>query len=203
MKALRALLCSMVLFGGVTQVLAEEKFKPVQTQFIAALADPTAKSGDNAQDWGLWIDDPGPRGVRHYNFSTIVANGNVAPAQWKFDMARWWLDENGLIMEEPPHKLAPGKYLVTGDRATRTTLTIFPRDASGKQKWELADGATVYDVTHLRCRSAVYTPEAGKACTPSNVNSSLFRVAPGAAMPDVPGCNKQDYAVIFIVGVQG
>jgi hypothetical protein len=202
MKALSAFLCSVVFFGSVTQALAEDEFKPVQTQFIAALADPAAKSGDNAQDWGLWIVDPGPRGVRHYNFSTIVANGNVAPAQWKFDKARWWLDENGLIMEDPPHKLAPGKYLVTGDRATKTTLTIFPKDATGKQRWELADGANVYDVTHLRCRSAVYTPEPDKVCTPSNVNGDLFRVAPGAAMPDVPGCIRQDHAVIFIVGVQ-
>jgi hypothetical protein len=203
MLVLRAFLGSILFLGAVSPTSAEEKFKPVQTQFIAALADPTAKSGDNAETWGLWIDDPGPRGVRLGNFSALLANDSVAPAKWKFDKARWWLDENGLIMEEPPQKLAPGKYLVTGDRATRTTLTVFPKDASGKQRWELADGASVYDVTHLRCRSAVYTAEAGKVCTPSNVNGDLFRVAPGAAMPDVPGCNRQDYAVIFIVGVTG
>jgi hypothetical protein len=202
MKVLSAFISSIVMLGAIAQASAEDIFKPVQTQFIAALADPAAKSGDNAQVWGHWIDDPGPRGVRLGNFSALLANDGVAPAKWKFDKTRWWLDENGLIMEEPPQRLAPGKYLVTGDRATRTTLTIFPKDASGKQKWELAAGATIYDVTHLRCRSAVYTAETGKVCTPSNVNGDLFRVAPGAPMPDVPGCNRQDHAVLFIIGVQ-
>jgi hypothetical protein len=202
MKIVSALLSSMLLLGAIAQASAEDIFKPVQTQFIAALADPNAKSGDNAETWGLWVDDPGPRGVRLGNFSTLLANDSVAPAKWKFNKARWWLDENGLIMEEPPQQLAPGKYLVTGDRATRTTLTIFPKDTSGKQKWELAGDATIYDVTHLRCRSAVYTAEQGKVCTPSNVSGDLFRVAPGAPMPDVPGCNRQDHAVLFIVGVQ-
>ncbi len=206
MKILRvlcslALLALLALLTLVTPAFAETKFKPVPLQFIAALADPTAKSGDNAHEWGLWIDDPGPRGVRLGNFSSLLANGGVAPAKWTFDKSRWWLEENGLIMEAPPHPLAPGKYLVTGDRAAKTTLTIHPKSADGKQRWELADNATLYDVTHLRCRSAVYTSEAGKTCTPSNVNGDLFPVTPGATMPEVPGCNRQDHAVVFIVGI--
>jgi hypothetical protein len=65
----------------------------------------------------------------------------------------------------------------------------------------LADGAVLYDVTHLRCRSARYTPDAGKTCTPANVNQDSFPVDPGAAMPLVGGCNKLDFAVLFIVGM--
>lgn len=32
-------------------------------RFISALGDPTASSGQGAETWGLWRDDPGPRGV--------------------------------------------------------------------------------------------------------------------------------------------
>ena len=49
-----------------------------------------------------------------------------------------------------------GKYLVTGGREVTTTLTVH---ADGR--WELADGATLYDVTHLPCRAARYTTAAG------------------------------------------
>jgi hypothetical protein len=40
-----------------------------------------------------------------------------------------------------------------GDRQV-TTVTIQPKDKNGNQRWELADGATLYDVTQLGCRSA-------------------------------------------------
>jgi hypothetical protein len=83
-------------------------------------------------------------------------------------------------------------------------LTVFPKDGEGKQRWEMADGVTVYDVTHLRCRSARYTPEAAdKMCSPDSVRQSGFPVEPGAAMPPVENCSKQDYAVLFIIGVEG
>ena len=39
-----------------------------------------------------------------------------------------------------------------------TVLTIQPKDKDGNQRWELSDRATLYDVTHLGCRSARYTP---------------------------------------------
>jgi hypothetical protein len=181
---------------------AETKFKPIPIQFLAALGAPNAGSGDNAEQWGLWREDPGPRGVRLRNFDALVANGGVAPANWKFDQKDWWLEEHGLVMEQPEFTLAPGKYQVTGDRIVTTTLTIHPKDSTGKQKWDLADGNVLYDVTHLRCRSARYTPRvSGQACTPSNVLPDAFPVGQGDAMPMVGGCNKQDYAVLFIVGV--
>ena len=80
-------------------------------------------------------------------------------------------------------------------------LEVFPEDAQGNRRWELAHG-TLYDVTHLPCRSARYTPIDGKTpCTPANASQSNFPVVPGAAMPAVPGCHKQDYAVLFIIAV--
>lgn len=177
------------------------EFQRVRTQFIAALGAPDASSGNGAQHWGLWPVDPGPRGVSLSRYDRLVNSGGVAPAGWKFDSADWWLEENGLIMEQPDFPLAPGHYLVTGDRAVTAVLTIYPPDEDGDSRWELADGATLYDVTHLGCRSARYTPGAQGMCSPANAPGSAFRVAPGAAMPPVEGCAKQDYAVLFVVAV--
>ena len=177
------------------------QFKPIEPQYIAALGDPGAKSGTGAQAWGLWSQDPGPRGCKLDRYPELKASG-VAPAQWKFDPADWWLEEHGLIMEKPTFPLPAGKYLVTGDRAVTSVLTIHPRDKDGNQRWELADGATLYDVTHLGCRSARYTPEkTATACSPENARKTGYPVTPGAAMPVVNGCHKQDYAVLIVVGL--
>ncbi len=191
------------LSSQIPAASAETKFKQVPTQYIAALADPSANSGTGAESWGIWRLDPGPRGVRLGSYEALKAHGGMAPSDWQFDASDWWLEENGLIMEKPDFPMPPGKYLVTGNREAKTTLTVFPKDADGKQRWELADGVTVYDVTHLRCRSARYTPEAdNKMCSPAAVRESAFPVEPGAAMPPVENCSKQDYAVLFIVGVE-
>ena len=177
-------------------------FKRIPVQFIAALGEPDAKAGEGAENWGIWPVDPGPRGVRLSNYSRLVENDGRAPAGWQFDNADWWLEENGLIMESPEFPLAPGQYLVTGDRDVTTVLTIYPEDENGVRRWELADDATLYDVTHLGCRSARYTPAAGQtACSPERAPRDAFRVAPGAAMPPVEGCAKQDYAVLFVIGI--
>ena len=204
MISLRCLLLSIAALAFVGPATAETNFKPVATQFLAALADPSASSGTGAESWGLWTLDPGPRGVRLNNFDNLLAAGGVAPAQWSFDKADWWLEENGLIMEAPAFGVAPGNYLVTGNRAAQAVLTIHPKDAQGAQAWELSGGATLYDVTHLRCRSARYTAAAAnQSCSPASVNAGQFPVAPGAAMPPVANCSKQDYAVVFIIGVEG
>ena len=68
---------------------------------------------------------------------------------------------------------------MTGDREVTTTLTVSEKDASGAQKWSLGKG-TLYDVTHLPCRSARYTP-AGGTCQPTNELELEFPVRPGAA----------------------
>jgi hypothetical protein len=178
-------------------------FKPVATQFLAALGEPTAKSGTGAENWGLWTLDPGPRGVRLDSYNALAASG-VAPAKWTFDPKSWWLEEHGLIMEPPAPSVPAGRYIVTGDRAVETVLTIFEKDANGQQRWALEDGATLYDVTHLRCRAARYTASKDStACTPGMVDPNRFPVPPGDTMPLVKGCDAQDFAVLFIVGVEG
>ena len=96
----------------------------------------------------------------------------------------------------------PGKYVVTGDREAVAVLTIYPADASGNRRWQLDDGVKLYDVTHLPCRSARYTPIASSGtCTPAKAPLAAFQVPPGAEMPAVAGCHKQDYSVLFIIGV--
>jgi hypothetical protein len=194
----------MVIAASGSWVHAADRttFKRIPLQYIAALGDPRATAGSGAEAWGLWPVDPGPRGVRLDHYERLRAAGDIAPAQWKFDHTDWWLEENGLIMERPEFPVPPGKYVVTGDRKVTTVLTIHPKDKDGAQRWELGDGANIYDVTHLKCRSARYTPETTKnACSPSNAPRTSFPVAPGAAMPAVEGCHKQDYAVLIVVGV--
>ena len=195
----------MGAFGPSTHAQGKEttKFKRIPTQFIAALGDSHAKSGNGAQSWGLWRQDPGPRGVELERYTALKAAGGVAPAQWKFDNADWWLEEHGLIMEKPDFPLPPGKYMVTGDRDTTAALTIYPKDKDGNSRWELADGATLWDVTHLGCRSGRYTPgsRGANACTPASAKQSAFPVVPGGPMPAVEGCNKQDYQVLIVIAV--
>lgn len=203
--ARRAFLASSVLALGqlyYAQAYAPSDFKRIPTQFIAALGDPNSKSGTNARDWGLWTVDPGPRGVFLDKYqSQLVNRGGVAPAGWKFDEQDWWLEEHGLIMEAPTFSVPPGRYLVTGGRRVTTTLTIDPPDEkTGEQKWKLDEGK-LFDVTHLPCRSARYHPKSdGEEGSPATANQKDFPVSPGAEMPSVPGCEKQDYAVIFLIG---
>lgn len=178
------------------------KFERIRTQFIAALGDPDATAGRNAEQWGLWRRDPGPRGVSLDRYEALEAAGGIAPAQWRFDGSDWWLEEHGLIMEAPEFPLPAGQYMVTGNRDARSVLTVHPAGPDGSRRWELADGATVYDVTHLRCRSARYTPATGAgSCSPANADPGAFPVSPGASMPPVAGCDKQDYAVLIVLGV--
>jgi len=180
----------------------QTKFTRISTQYIAALGNPGATSGNGAQLWGLWPLDPGPRGVKLNRYQSLINSGGVAPARWKFDETDWWLEEHGLIMEQPTVPLLPGKYLVTGARKVTAVLTIHPTDSHGDRRWELDHGATLYDVTHLACRSARYTPATvGGSCSPAHAKQTAFPVAPGGTMPPVDGCTKQDYAVLIVIGV--
>lgn len=175
------------------QAYAPPGFTRIPTQFIAALGDPDASQGTGDKEWGLWQLDPGPRGVwlRDYE-SQLVQNNNKAPTGWTFNQNDWWLEEHGLIMEAPQFPLQPGRYLVTGGRLVTTVLTI-----NEQGDWKLDDGK-LYDVTHLPCRSARYQPT-GRG-SPLTARTSDFPVTPGAEMPQVPGCSKQDYAVLFVIG---
>ena len=176
------------------------QFKQTQLQYIVALGDPAATSGNNAQTWGLWDQDPGPRGCRLDEYANLKRTG-IAPANWKFDEQDWWLEEHGLMMEKPTFPLAPGQYVVTGGREVTSVLTVYPPAKDGAQRWELANGAKLYDVTHLPCHAARYTPATQGECTPAKASQAEFPVAPGVAMPAVNGCKKQDYAVLFVIAV--
>ena len=115
----------------------------------------------------------------------------MARAGWKFDDRDWWVEEYGRIMEKPDFPMPAGRYIVTGDREITTVLTI---DEAGG--WKLDQG-TLYDVTHLPCRAARYA-----GGSPASANLADFPVTPGAEMPPIGGSSKQDYAVIFVVGVE-
>jgi hypothetical protein len=181
---------------------AEANFTRIPTQYIAALGDPKATSGTDAETWGLWAVDPGPRGVDIEDYADLVANADVAPDGWKFDRAGWWLEEHGLIMEAPTFPLPAGQYVVTGGREVTSVLTVEEPDAMGKQAWSLADAARIYDVTHFGCRAALYTErEVGQSCTPDKAPMSVFPMTPGTVMPAVEGCSKQDYQVLIVIGM--
>jgi hypothetical protein len=193
-----AIALGLIGASGVANAYTPSGFQRISpAKFIAALGDPKASQGSGASEWGLWKVDPGPRGVwlNDYTKQITSNNNNMAPAGWTFDRNDWWLEEHGLIMEAPQFPLEAGRYLVTGGRMVTTELTI---DLKGN--WKLEEGS-LYDVTHLPCRSARYTPgpqeEKG---SPLTANPRDFPVAPGAIMPSVPGCDKQDYAVLFVVG---
>lgn len=190
-----ALLCP----SGAT---AEARFSQTDTQYIAALGDSAATSGTGAEHWGLWAVDPGPRGVWTADYPALIENAGLAPEGWQFDSTAWWLEEHGLIMESPSFPLPAGQYVVTGGREVTTILTVAAPDANGAQAWSLADGASIYDVTHLRCRAALYTAKAdGQACTPDKTPTGAFPMSPDVAMPSVSGCNKRDYQVLIVIGM--
>ena len=189
---------TLALLPALSQ--AEPTFVPGETQYIAALGAPTATSGTDAETWGFWSVDPGPRGVWSTDYADLLATGGQAPAGWQFDPGSWWLEEHGLLMEAPSFPLPPGQYVVTGGRETTATLTISAPDAQGHQGWSLSDGATIHDVTHLRCRAAVYTAKTGEACTPDKTPTQVFPMDPGREMPAIEGCTKQDYQVLIVIG---
>jgi hypothetical protein len=158
----------------------------VPIQFIAALGPPDANSGKNANAWGLWRVDPGPRGVP-------IASFPASGKGWTLNPAELWVEEHGRLMESP-EPLPPGRYLVTGDREKTVPLTV-----SADGAWSL-DGATLFEVTHLPCRSARYV---GSAASSAIANASRsFPVKPGALMPPIAGYDHQDYAVVFVLAVE-
>lgn len=164
------------------------------TQFIAALGEEKQTGGSGAGAWGLWRVDPGPLGVLIKDYSKLEANRFKAPAGWTMDPADWWVEEHGLIMPPPEFPLPPGEYIVTGGRQVTTILTV---GADGA--WSLANQASLFDVTHLPCRSAKYTALSAGA-SPSSASQKNFPVAPGGFMPHIPDYDMKQYAVLFVLG---
>ena len=192
-----------VLFFGRMPPGLPQGMHPVPTQFIAALGDPKSTSGTSgAEQWGIWRIDPGPRGVYVKDFQlnqSLGTDNKKMPAGWKYDANEFWIEEFGRVMEPPDFPLTPGRYLVTGAREAITLLTVDPPNEKGEQGWKLDGDVSLYDVTHLPCRSARYFPKQGE--TPADANWSDFPVTPGGAMPAVKGCSHQDYAVLFVLAV--
>jgi len=105
-------------------------------------------------------------------------------------------------MEPPSFPIPAGTYLVTGNRDKEAALTVHPAEKDGTQRWALNSGATLFDVTHLDCRSARYTQPAGAgSCSPASAQPAAFPVTPGALMPAVGNCHKQDYSVLIVTGM--
>ena len=162
----------------------------------------TVRSGSGANAWGIWRQDPGPRGVRLQNARALEASGK-APAGWWLQPDEFWLDEHGLIMETPS-PLPAGKYKVTWLNWRKGASRDVELSISTSGTWALDSPPgfarpTLHDVTHLPCRAAKYTqPSDGSKCLPEYANQANFPVTPGATMPAVPGCAKLDYAVLFL-----
>ena len=107
--------------GWPSKVLAEDSEKPKfqrlsPIQFIAALGDPQSSSGSGAGEWGLWREDPGPRGVYLRDFEAKQLSKKPAPAGWKFDPNGWWVEEHGLIMPPPEFPLPARRFQRDGEK---------------------------------------------------------------------------------------
>ena len=133
---------SLVVGAGAAVAAADEsgsskmKFQRYpQLRFIAALGDPKASSGTGADQWGLWRDDPGPRGFYLRDYDRKLKN-NVAPGGWTLDKDAIWIEEHGLVMPSPgdlprtslskstKESLPYKRYVVTGDREVTTVLVL-------------------------------------------------------------------------------
>lgn len=77
--AARLGLCAVTLSFAITAAQAEPTFVPGDTQYIAALGPSSATSGTDAQAWGFWSVDPGPRGVWIANYDDLLADAGLAP----------------------------------------------------------------------------------------------------------------------------
>ena len=105
--------------------------------------------------------------------------------------------------------------MVTGGRETQAVLTIH----QDGDTWELGEGASLHDVTHLPCRSGnqslvksrvasgsilmtMPSPARYQGGSPASAKEDDFPVRPGGEMPGVAGCTKQDYWVLFVVALE-
>ena len=184
---------------GLSAASAQVKVRRVKSQYIAALADPNATSGTGAEAWGIWTEDPGPKGIWLRFYKLLRKAGDLAPSGWRFDIDDWWLDENGLIMDAPKFPIPPGQYYVTNGEEHISLLTIEHPNQNGQQNWSLSDGKTIQNVTHGPCRSARYIPTNGSgSCTPETISLDQFPLKLGEKLPEVRNCVKKDYAVLIV-----
>lgn len=183
-------------------LFAQTRIQRVPIQYIASLAGPQERAGTGAETWGLWREDPGPIGVWLHMYEELQARDYVHPTGWRLDVDDWWLDENGILMKHPDFPMPPGTFLVTNGEDKAGLLTVEAADASGAQVWSLSGETVIADVTHGPCRSARYSPigDSG-SCSPASVDQSIFPLPLGAQPPEVPGCNRLEYAVLIVIGI--
>ena len=92
---------------------SQRQWVTVQGQFLAGdpgMPSTALSKGTGAKSWGIWRNDPGPRGVMLSSSQALEKSG-MAPAGWVFNRNEWWLEEHGLIMEIPA-PLPAGKYKI-------------------------------------------------------------------------------------------
>ena len=176
-------------------------YQRTPTQYIAALADPSATSGNNAETWGWWSRDPGPFGVPLSYYDRIQQMGGRGPGGWGFDLDDWWLDENGILMEPPEFPMPAGAFYVTNGEGSYALLTVSDADDGGHKAWSL-NRLNIGGVTHGPCRAGRYSPVgATGTCAPDIIDQAIFPLPLGAEPPAVRGCNMVEYEVLIIFGV--
>ena len=62
---------AVMIFGQASSAESQTRFKHIPLQYIVALGDPGANAGGDAESWGLWRQDPGPRGCRLENYKQL------------------------------------------------------------------------------------------------------------------------------------
>ena len=193
-----------LLAATAAPTAAQQTFRRIPTQFIAALAGAEENAGTGAENWGLWRSDPGPIGVHLSEYEAMRKAGGRGPTGWVFDEDDWWLDENGLLMHPPEFPMPAAQFFVTDGESGVGLLTVEPPDANGRQAWALSEGITIGTVTHGPCRSGRYRPKgASGSCSPANAPLSIFPLELGAEPPEVQGCDRLEYAVLIVFGVPG
>ncbi len=133
---------------------ARPKYQRILTQYIAAQGEPGATSGSGAQLRGLWPLDPGLRGIKLDTYDKLKSTGGMTTARWLFNSTDWWLEEHGLIMEQPVFPVPSRKYVVTGGRDAIAVLTIHPADKNGNTRRELDNGAALWYFTEIGKQSS-------------------------------------------------
>ena len=66
--------------SAAVPAIAQQTFRRIPTQYIAALAGPGETSGTGAENWGLWRNDPGPIGIHLSEYQAMREAGHKMPA---------------------------------------------------------------------------------------------------------------------------
>ena len=142
-----------------------------------ALASEVACADAVVQNGAVVLAFKGP--LVNDTIETDVADGSCAARALRAaELATSTTDNDNV----PSRENAPRYYVTVGAYALETP-----------------DGSPVF----FGSSADAWTLEIAAAdATPNNANPSDFPVKPGSDMPAVQGCHKQDYAVVFVVGIE-